>query len=98
MLDSDAEALLITLIEAARTRSHDEREPFDLFRNLGQGSRVVIQHPGLPNRSVNPYEGDFEQLDQGGFLRVWNRSSDMITFEIAQRGYQHYTELHQRSG
>ena len=93
-LEKEQEDLLSSLVEAVRTTSRENRSNFSLIRMAAYDS---IDHSGFPGGTKNIYIGDFNILNQEGFLAVEN-SQGVIFFDISPRGFEYYEWMKNRDG
>ncbi len=90
--ETEQEEALAILVEAHRNVPRDNRERFLMLAN-DNTSNAVIRHPGLPNRTVEIYEGDISALQRAGLIAF---SGSM--FEITDRGFGYYKRMKERAG
>lgn len=90
--EKEQEEALAILVEAHRNVPRDKRERF-LMSTYDQTNNAVIRHPGLPNRTVEIYEGDISVLERAGLIAFFGS-----TFEITDRGFSCYKQMKERVG
>lgn len=97
-LQREQEALLESLVEAARNVPIDKRERF-VAPSAGDGNRPTLTHPGLPDGGLRVYLGDVEALAQEGLVSLARSpQGTALTVDVAPRGYALYKEMRLRSG
>ena len=88
MLEPVQEALLRTLVDAARALAPAERTTFTVTSQIGKPS-LDVYHPGLPGQQHYAFEGDLVVLEDIGFIRVLGRQSRTIfDFDVTPVGYR----------
>jgi len=94
LLEKEQNDLLAMLVEASRNVRGEDRRKFFFVETWGESS---IQHPGFPNRKVDAYKGDIEELSRKGLLSV-DYDKDVLFFDVTPEGFRYYEEMKKRSG
>lgn len=95
ILQNEQKELLVSLVEAARNIPKDKRSKFMFIHTT---SESWVQHWGLPNWTLDCYEGDVDVLAQQGFLNPSYGTSGISGFDITPEGFLYYEELKQAAG
>lgn len=94
LLEQEQEELLSALVEAARNVPRNQRRKF-MFIECQQDSWV--QHPGLPDRTLEAYKGDIETLAYEGLLAI-SYSRNTLNFDVTPQGFKYYEQMKQHAG
>lgn len=89
LLMTEQKELLIKLVEAVNNST--QRKQFHLVQLLNGTS--TINHPGLPNGSIEFYKGDIEILSRERLILI---SQDF--FDVTPMGFEYCKELKELSG
>jgi hypothetical protein len=96
LLEQEQKDLLAALVEAARNVPRNWRKPFS-FRECQSDS--WIEHPGLPDKTLDAYKGDIETLAREGLLALSYGSRAQISgFDVTPQGFAYYEWMKQRAG
>jgi hypothetical protein len=94
LLEQEQKELLSALVEAARNVPRNRRRKF-MFIQCMQNSWV--QHPGLPDRTLEAYKGDIEILAREGLLAI-SYSRNTLNFDVTPQGFKYYEQMKQHAG
>jgi hypothetical protein len=83
--------LLLRLVEA-EDRARPNRERFILFRVMGSGQGLPVQHPGLEEDGLHAREQDLEDLEDAGYLRL-ERREKAWHFNVSPAGFERARRL-----
>jgi hypothetical protein len=90
LLEPEQKDLLMTMVEAARNVSKQDRQGF-IFDYSVEGSRIF--HNGLPKGQVAAYIGDLEILVREGLLKQRYGSRGTPFFDVTPMGFKYYEHL-----
>jgi hypothetical protein len=90
-LPATPDELLLRLVEAEE-RIRPDRDRFLLFRVMGSGQGLPLQHPGLDKDGLSAREQDLEDLADAGYLRL-DRRERAWQLNVAPAGFQRARRL-----
>jgi hypothetical protein len=95
LLEPEQEQLLVTVVEASRNVSRDQRQKFFVFEGIRDNS---ISHPGLPGGEIPAYSGDVEILGSKGLVNLSYGTQGSPLFDVTPEGFAYYEYFKRKSG
>lgn len=95
LLEQEQKDILAALVEATRNVLRSKRKKFD-FTMTHAGS--WIGHWGLPDKRLDAYSGDIDELERAGLIRVTRGRHGFRSFDVTPLGVKYYEEMKERSG
>jgi len=96
LLEQEQKDLLSALVEAARNVPRNRRRHFTFIECQADS---WIEHPGLPDGTLDAYRDDIRALAYVGFLELSYGSRGQISgFYVTPHGFAYYEWMKQRAG